>query len=74
MDYEYYANPLENYTSEGDFNHEFDSGDNPSPGRGPAQIHTHSDDFYDEIENSVYMLKFLIPSFFILCSFIFPIP
>lgn len=67
MDYAYYATPLENYNSEGDVNHRFE--DDPSLGSGPAQVH--SDDFYDEIEDSAYMRKSSMPSFLIWYSFVF---
>ena len=70
MNYEHYSDPY--YNSEGDINYTIE--DNSSLlGGSPAHVYTHSDGFYDdEIENSAYMRRYLIPSLN-LCSFIFPI-
>ena len=59
MDYGYYTDPPENYSSEGDIKYAFDDSN-----LGPAQAYTYSGDLYDhEIENSAYMHKYSIPLF-----------
>jgi hypothetical protein len=72
-DYIFYADPFEGYSWEGDEHYRLQ--DEHNSVLDPAQAHTYSDGFYDEIENRRCMLKLksLMCFFIILCSFIFPI-
>lgn len=77
MDYEYYDDTLEIYNSEGDVNYRFedDLAESILQGKGPDQVYTYSDGFYDEeIEKCPYIPNYLIILLFISStSFIFPI-